>query len=81
MFYVPGPDRKLVQEGKPGAYVFVAGTAEQHKLVDGGDARPCTPAYAAYLEMLDAGVAREVARAVLPVASTPRCTRRATRGR
>ena len=26
VFYVPGPDRKLVQSGKPGAYVFSAGT-------------------------------------------------------
>src|SRR6201986_4536077 len=32
-FYVPGPDRKLVQSGKPGAYIFTEGTAEQHALV------------------------------------------------
>ena len=25
VFYVPGPDRLLVQEGKPGRYVFIAG--------------------------------------------------------
>ena len=30
VFYVPGPERKLVQEGKPGAYEFVDGTPEQH---------------------------------------------------
>ena len=67
VFYVPGPERKLVQEGKPGAYTFVDGTPEQHKLVVEATQASCRQAYAAYLEMLDAGVAREVARIVLPV--------------
>jgi thymidylate synthase (FAD) len=67
VFYVPAPERKLVQEGKPGAYVFVEGTPEQHKIVEEATRRACETAYAAYLEMLDAGVAREVARGVLPV--------------
>lgn len=67
VFYVPGPERKLVQEGKPGAYTFVDGTPEQHKLVVEATEASCRQAYAAYLEMLDAGVAREVARIVLPV--------------
>jgi thymidylate synthase (FAD) len=66
-FYVPGPGRKLVQEGKPGAYVFTDGTQAQHKLVDKSVRESCRAAYAVYLEMLGAGVAREVARAVLPV--------------
>jgi thymidylate synthase (FAD) len=67
VFYVPAPDRKLVQQGKPGAYVFVDGTPDQHKIVEEATRRACEAAYAAYLEMLDAGVAREVARGVLPV--------------
>jgi thymidylate synthase (FAD) len=67
VFYVPGPDRKLVQEGKPGQYRFVDGTAEQHALVDAETRRVCTEAYGAYQRMLAAGVAREVARIVLPV--------------
>ncbi|MET0522050.1 MAG: FAD-dependent thymidylate synthase [Jiangellaceae bacterium] len=67
VFYVPGPDRKLVQEGKPGHYTFVEGSAEQHALVDAETRRVCTAAYAAYRRMLDAGVAREVARIVLPL--------------
>ena len=67
VFYVPGPERKLVQEGKPGHYTFVDGTAEQHALVDSETRRVCAEAYAAYRRMLDAGVAREVARIVLPV--------------
>ncbi len=67
VFYVPGPERKLVQEGKPGHYTFVEGTAEQHALVDAETRRVCMAAYAAYRRMLDAGVAREVARIVLPL--------------
>ena len=67
VFYVPGAERKLVQEGKPGRYVFVDGTAEQHELVEATTRRVCQEAYRGYLEMLEAGVAREVARGVLPV--------------
>lgn len=67
VFYVPGPQRRLVQEGKPGAYRFVPGTPEQHALVDAEVRASCTAAYASYRRMLDAGVAREVARTVLPV--------------
>jgi thymidylate synthase (FAD) len=67
VFYRPGPDRKLVQTGKPGAYVFESGTPEQHELVTVAVEESCRQAYAAYLSMLEAGVAREVARTVLPV--------------
>jgi thymidylate synthase (FAD) len=66
-FYVPGPSRKLIQQGKPGKYDFVDGTPEQHKLVVEATQEACRRAYAAYREMLAAGVAREVARTVLPV--------------
>ncbi len=67
VFYVPGPDRRLVQQGKPGAYDFVEGTPAQHDLVTGEVRRVCEEAYASYQRMLGAGVAREVARIVLPV--------------
>jgi thymidylate synthase (FAD) len=67
VFYVPGPDRKLVQTGKPGAYVFSEGTPEQHTLVTEATQAAYRQSYATYLEMLDAGIAREVARTVLPV--------------
>jgi thymidylate synthase (FAD) len=67
VFYVPGPDRDLVQHGKPGRYDFGPGTPEQSALVDQTVRRACTQAYAAYQEMLAAGVAREVARIVLPL--------------
>jgi len=67
VFYVPGPDRKLVQEGKPGAYEFTDGTEDQHKIAAEAIKASCENAYASYLAMLDAGIAREVARTVLPV--------------
>ncbi|MFF0579447.1 FAD-dependent thymidylate synthase [Streptosporangium saharense] len=66
-FYVPGPERKLVQEGRPGKYVFVDGTEEQHKIAVEVMETAYQSSYEAYQEMLEAGIAREVARAVLPV--------------
>lgn len=69
VFYVPGPERKLVQEGKPGHYVFVDGTSEQHDVVVSATQESCRQAYAAYKQMLDVGIAREIARGVLPVAT------------
>src|SRR5690242_20500484 len=67
VFYVPGPQRRLRQQGKPGHYEFVEGTPEQLELVQAETRRICEEAYAAYQRMLAAGVAREVARIVLPV--------------
>ncbi|WP_051966133.1 FAD-dependent thymidylate synthase [Kitasatospora mediocidica] len=67
VFYVPGEERKLVQQGRPGKYEFHAGTPEQHKVVSQAMERAYHQAYQAYQEMLAEGVAREVARAVLPV--------------
>jgi thymidylate synthase (FAD) len=67
VFYVPGQDRKLVQQGRPGKYEFVDGTPEQHKAVTEAMEASYRQSYDAYQEMLAAGVAREVARATLPV--------------
>jgi thymidylate synthase (FAD) len=67
VFYVPGTDRKLVQEGRPGKYVFVEGTEAQHDLAARAMEDSYRQAYDTYQEMLAAGVAREVARSVLPV--------------
>ena len=67
VFYVPGPDRKLVQEGRPGKYEFVDGTPEQHKAAVVAMEESYRRSYEAYQEMLAAGIAREVARATLPV--------------
>jgi thymidylate synthase (FAD) len=67
VFYVPGPERRLQQVGKPGAYDFVEGTPAQHALVTARTQDACRTAWRAYTDMLDAGVAREVARIVLPL--------------
>ncbi len=67
VFYTPAPERNLVQVGKPGAYEFVAGTPEQHEVVTEAVRTATSEAYRQYERMLDAGVAREVARVVLPV--------------
>lgn len=67
VFYVPGPQRRLRQVGKPGAYEFLEGTHEQAELVAEETRRVCREAYDSYRRMLDAGIAREVARIVLPV--------------
>jgi thymidylate synthase (FAD) len=67
VFYVPDENRKLVQVGKPGAYTFEDGTYDQKVIVPTDIKRVNTEAYKAYQRMLDKGVAREVARVVLPV--------------
>ncbi|WKK71049.1 FAD-dependent thymidylate synthase [Rathayibacter oskolensis] len=67
VFYVPGPERHLVQVGKPGAYSFEPGTPEQTELVVAETRRASIQAFEAYRRMLDQGVAREVARIVLPL--------------
>ena len=67
VFYVPSKDRKLIQIGKAGSYSFVDGTDEQYELTVRLIKESCTLAYKNYQEMLAASVAREVARAVLPV--------------
>jgi thymidylate synthase (FAD) len=67
VFYVPPSHRPLVQQGKPGEYQFVAGTEQQHDVVRWSHAGAYRWAWGAYQEMLTAGVAREVARNVLPV--------------
>lgn len=67
VFYVPDASRNLVQSGKPGAYEFHPGTPEQSALVAEETRAVCRAAYESYRRMLEAGVAREVARIVLPV--------------
>jgi len=67
VFYIPARERKLVQIGKTGAYEFLDGSPEQHALIESRMRESCTQSYTAYQEMLQAGIAREVARMVLPV--------------
>lgn len=66
-FYVPARDRNLVQTGKTGEYHFIPGTVEQHDVVEAAIYENSIEAYERYQTMLDMGVAREVARMVLPL--------------
>lgn len=68
VFYVPNPDRRLIQVGKTGAYTFVEGTLEQYEVTVKAMKESYIYVYERYQRMLGAGIAREVARAVLPVA-------------
>ena len=67
VFYIPNKDRKLVQVGKTGAYTFVDGSPEQLEITVNAIKETCIVAYENYQKILASGVAREVARAVLPV--------------
>lgn len=67
VFYVPARERNLVQIGKPGAYEFLPGSDGQFALVEVATRDASMFAFDAYQRMLDAGVAREVARIVLPL--------------
>jgi thymidylate synthase (FAD) len=67
VFYVPGDDRKLVQVGKPGAYTFEDGDYNQVKNTQALTRLSSERSYEMYKKMLDDGIAREVARVVLPV--------------
>lgn len=67
VFYIPDGDRKLQQEGKPGAYTFTEGTYQQKVMVPAEVMRVTDHAYSSYKNMLNQGIAREVARMVLPV--------------
>lgn len=67
VFYIPDENRKLIQIGKPGGYMFFEGSKNQHMLTVQHIVDSSRQSYEAYVDMLDAGIAREVARAVLPV--------------
>jgi thymidylate synthase (FAD) len=67
VFWVPDAARGLVQTGKPGHYVIEPGTPEQFLVVQSDLRYAARICYEAYQSMLENGVAREVARACLPV--------------
>lgn len=66
-FYIPPAGRPLVQTGKPGAYTFSMGTPESHGIMAEHTKTAYYRAWESYQEMLASGIAREVARNVLPV--------------
>ncbi len=67
VFYVPDMERKLIQVGKPGAYTFETGSLSQLTTAYKAIHEANVSAYQEYQRMLSAGIAREVARTVLPV--------------
>jgi len=66
-FYIPGRERPLTQEGKVGNYYFVPGTDEQNEEMVKRMFNAYEYAWVQYQAMLEAGIAKEVARNVLPV--------------
>jgi thymidylate synthase (FAD) len=66
-FYVPDPGDVRTQVGKPGAYSFEPVAAELAEHTRGRLKAVYDAAYETYEELVEAGVARELARSVLPV--------------
>lgn len=66
-FYLIDSQRPVIQKGKVGAYRFDGGTDEQYGQVFANTTLAYSHAWQAYQNMLSVGVAREVARNVLPV--------------
>jgi len=68
VFHVPARDRPLVNVGTSARPRMALGTQEQYEAQVSRMMRAYELAYEAYLQALDEGVAKEVAREVLPVA-------------
>jgi thymidylate synthase (FAD) len=66
-FYVPEPEDVRTQVGKPGAYSFEPVDDALAELTRGELQNVYDHAYATYERLVEAGVARELARCVMPV--------------
>lgn len=66
-YYIPGPERNLVQQGKPGAYIFVPGTAEDYEWLVADMREEAISNYVHYERRLERGIAKEVARMSLGI--------------
>lgn len=67
VFYVPDDLRPLVQIGKVGAYIFRPGTITQTQVAQESLKNNAIDCYSRYCEMIEMGIAKEVARMALPV--------------
>jgi len=67
VFYIPGPERPLVQVGKPGAYEYVVGSMEDYGWLCREMMAQAEEQYASYQARLKRGIAKEVARMSLGV--------------
>lgn len=66
-FYAPHSDRPIIQVGKPGAYSFSQGSDDQYNTLYPELQRSYQQAWNTYERLLENGIAKEVARDVLPV--------------
>ena len=66
-FYVPSPEDVRTQVGKPGAYTFESVDAETAERVRQTLAAHYDETYARYEQLLESGLAKELARSVLPM--------------
>lgn len=68
-FYIPARERDLMQVpgSKPGRYEYAPASDDDYRQVLSHLEESCVDAYEKYLEMLEHGVAKEVARMHLPV--------------
>jgi thymidylate synthase (FAD) len=67
LFYIPNAARPLIQTGKVGHYTFEPGPEDMYKSVVHNHETAYRAAYSAYNRLIEEGVAKEVARDVLPV--------------
>ncbi|MGW1040002.1 FAD-dependent thymidylate synthase [Streptomyces sp. NPDC002547] len=67
VFYVPNIERPLLQVGRPGSYEYKHGSDAHFARMASNMITAYREAYEAYEDMLSGGIAREVARMVLPV--------------
>jgi len=67
VFYVPSVGRALRQIGKPGAYTFEPGSEDQIESAEIAHRKSARQSWELYQWQLGQGIAREVARNVLPV--------------
>jgi thymidylate synthase (FAD) len=66
-FYIPAPEDVRTQVGKPGSYSFEPVSDEVAETTRAELRQVYEAAYAAYEKLVELGVARELARAALPV--------------
>lgn len=67
MFYIPPPDRPLMQVGKPGAYTYIPGTLGDWEWLDNDMRAQASLQYISYQNRLSRGISKEVARMSLGV--------------
>lgn len=69
IFYTPTPDRPLIQIGKAGEYKMVEGGKELFDLASEELGLTYAHCWNTYVKLCDSGVAKEVARVCLPLAT------------